>query len=180
VNEHISVLARRCEACGTNAWTIPARDFSGRPCVALSLHTTPDGTLCPRGAFALDEAAPTAERQRAWCLWAMRDILWNAGELAVNVMLLRGVLFGEPPAAALGVAAACNTFGSSLAELAGEGTVHRHAAAQRVTDTCRALATCTDITWDDIDPDGKLRAKLEITARVGEMMAAEDEVRGQA
>lgn len=175
INPHV------CLWCGTSAWTGPALDRTGRPCLALSIHLTPDGALCGRGGFAVDEPEPTPERQRKWCAWAMHGILSGAsGEMIELLALgLSEGLLDCPPAAAISVAGECHAAVEKLrAEVIGVDEEWRR-NAQRTTDSCRALATVTDLTWDDVDPDRKIRARLEIVAKALSMEAAEQEARAE-
>ncbi len=171
MREHLVIETHAC-GCGTDAWTSPAVDSVGRAVVAVSLHLTPDGTICPRGAFAVDEPAPTPERQRRWCINAMHETLMTAPDVAVGIMALRETLFTDPPAVAFEIAATC--FGAAEAVRAARGVwdEHRQRASRRMVDICTALATLVDLTWEDVDPDGKVRARLAIIVA---MEAAEEE-----
>lgn len=176
MTEHVAIEPHTCD-CGTGAWTSPAVDSADRAVIALSLHLTPAGALCPRGAFAVDEPAPTPERQRRWCINAMREVLMTATSGAVGMMVLRDVLFEEPPAVAFDIAAKCFGAAEAVRAACGDRDEHRQRASHRMVDICAALATIVDLTWGDLDPDGKVRARLSIVAGIVAMEATEEEAR---
>lgn len=157
-----SINPHACALCGAGAWTSPAVAPDGRPCFMLSLHLNPNGALCPRGGFSLEEAAPTPERQRRWCAEAMRHVLSRASEDMVEVLAACDDVFARPPADAIGLAAECHAAVERARETVfGADEEYRRSVAL-TTDTCRALSTAADVTWDEVDPEGRIRGRLRL------------------
>ncbi|MFO0607308.1 MAG: hypothetical protein U0324_29360 [Polyangiales bacterium] len=153
-----------CGSCGAATWTAPARAADGRAVIAVALHLTPDGTLCGRGAFAVDEPDATPERQRRWCAETASSLLAQVSDGLVAMLALVDGLLVAPPAAALELIAEAHADVERRIEARDGVDEGRRRVARRIEDVCISLAAA-GLTWAEVDPAGRFRARVEAKRR---------------
>lgn len=172
----------RCAHCGADAWESPAVAADGRAVRVVSLHLTPGGAICPRGAFAVDEPAPTPERQRRWCVDAAVRLFAAvtpelAAALTLSSVLETGAgLAAGPVELALELLADAHAEAERRIALRDGADERRTRGALRLEAVCRALARA-GLTWQEVDPAARFGAWVELAERMEAMERAEEEAR---